>query len=153
MKKGFLFIISFSIIAFIVVGIISGNQTEKNAKDFLKYEESIQMAQKGENVEQAIKNIDYMQGKEKKQNYIFNLDKASIYKSNNEPQKALEQYKIASDINSKLLEKAEFLVDYADAAFEANDKQKARELIQKAQGIGIPENYKQKSDDIINRLG
>ncbi len=153
MKKYFLAISVFAIVSFIGLGIVGKNQSTKNGEDFLKYKEAMQMVDENKNLEAALKTVEYMQSKEEKENYIFNIDKANIYIKMKNLDKAQYEYKKAMENKNELKSDSKFLINYAEIAFNNKDYTIAKELLNKANEIGVPKEFNEKVNYMVSKIG
>lgn len=152
MKKYFLIIIIFAMVTFIMTGIMASKERNENGEDFLKYKQLINEVQNNKKYEEALEYIDYMQEKEKEENYVFNLEKADIYSKMKEYKKASQEYEKASKINKSLEKNIAFLLNYSQTLIDSKEKEKALELIYRAEDIGIPENMVKKYNETLKKL-
>lgn len=153
MKKYFLGLSVFTIISFIIIGTIGANNRNKYGEDFLEYKKVMSKVDEGKELDKALNIINKMQEKEKRENYIFNIDRANVYIRKKEYKKAVEEYKKAMDNNIRFDTDNKFLINYAQTAFDAKNYELSKELIIKAQKLGLDEELNNKANEILSKIG
>lgn len=150
-NKYFLIIIVVSIIVFLYSGYIANKQVEQRKNDYSIYVEIKKMIEENKASKESIKQLNQLQTKYK-ESYVFDIDKALIYKSLGEKEKALQEIENAFEKNQGLYKNASVLVIYAELSYLNGKEEKTKEIISKAHNIGIPSKYQELVDSILSEL-
>lgn len=144
--------LSISLGIFMYSGFKGSKQIDKRKEDYQKYILAKQDIEVGENLEEAIKTLEYLE-----ENYIgtdvLPRDKASVYLilgNNVEAERCLEE---AFDKNPQLSQSVNVSLVYAETAYENNNIEKSKQLLENIISQGVPEEYTSRVEELANKLG
>ncbi|MCC0784434.1 hypothetical protein IR152_15470 [Clostridioides sp. ES-S-0108-01] len=127
------------------------SEVSQRKKDYNIYVQASQSIQTGKELDRAILGIESIE-KKYGQSDILYITKADLYKVSKRYDKAQKEFKEAYDSYIHLQNKVPFLVSYAEVAIENKDKEMARNLLEKAQKVGIPNEYKDITNKILSQI-
>lgn len=148
-KKYFLSIVLLTVVIFIYSGYIAIDQNTEYTEDGLIYINTQELILK--EPEKAISNLDYLQTKDSN-NYIFHLDKAKAYLNLEDSKNAEIECKKALQQKSVLDEDKKFMSIYGQVLYLNKSYEDAKSILTKAKELGIPDEYKDDINMILEEL-
>lgn len=130
-------------------GFEGKKQIEQRKKDYATYVNVMESISKKEDLDTIIKNIENLEANYGKSDKLT-LAKIEAYAAWNESKNVQSEFENLFNENKHLTDNSTLLVLYSEALYTNGEKDKAKEAISKASQIGIPDEYKQRADVIMN---
>lgn len=118
--------------------------------DYIKYRIAKDDISKGENIQAGIDIFDDLD-KRYPQTDVLKRDKATGYLSLGKYDKAQECLDEAFEVNPRLYNQPTLMLAYAETADVNGDTEKVKELLQKIEEVGIPEESKNEFDNLYKK--
>ena len=151
MKNNYYFLGVISLVCALLVysGFEGRKQIEQRKKDYSIYLNTMESISKKEDLDTIIKNIEKLE-KDYGKSSELTLAKIEAYIEWNETQKVQSEFEDLFKENKNLTNNPTLLVLYSEALYANGEKDKAKEVISKANKIGIPKEYKERANKIMN---
>ena len=130
-------------------GFEGKKQIEQRKKDYSTYVNVMESISKKEDLNTIIKSIEDLESNYGESDQLT-LAKIEAYAAWNETEKVQSEFENLFNENKHLANNSALLVLYSEALYTNGEKDKAKEVISKANQIGIPDEYKQRADVIMN---
>lgn len=130
-------------------GFEGKKQIEQRKKDYSTYVNVMESISKKEDLDTIIKNIENLESNYGESDQLT-LAKIEAYAAWNETKKVQSEFENLFNENKHLTNNSALLVLYSEALYTNGEKDKAKEVISKANEIGVPDEYRQRADAIMN---
>ena len=130
-------------------GFEGKKQIEQRKEDYSTYVNVMESISKKEDLDTIIKNLENLESNYGESDQLT-LTKIEAYSAWNETEKVQSEFENLFNENKHLTNNSILLVLYSEALYTNGEKDKAKEVILEANKIGIPDEYKERAEIIMN---